>query len=182
MKKLAFFFSLLLVTVTFLFVSCGGDDEPTPDPETVSFDVVFSSGTVDAEASGIRPVISKQMSDVLSKNKDKAKSVKAASIQNGQSYITLRGEGFRTPQKVTINLLESAEATSRVLYTYDLNFTATDANGINDSTNPCLSFLNNVVTNLASKKAINLQVIFKAGNQSFSNLTLTVHSTATYSW
>jgi len=178
--KYSALFSLLIVAMSVL-TACSKDI--APGQEQAAFDVAFSGIDIRAMQGSIAQNTI-QLTNVLSiANRDKASSVKTVDIQNGKSYIIVQGEGVETLRKVTINLLDgSDELQSKVIKTYNLNLASFDSNGIEDSTNPCITFLSNITDYLASKKSANIQVILYAGAQELTNLQVTIHITAIFNW
>jgi len=183
MKKIVLF-SSLLVAVMFVLVSCSKSDKaPAPGSDTTEYDVIFKNIDVTAGFQVTPPFQSKQLSEVLTyPNRDKAPYVKKAEIQFSKSYITVQGKGFETLKNVTINLREGTSADSKLIYTYDINLSALDSDGISDSTNPCIVFLNNAANYLATKKTINMQITLAAGDQPVTGVTVTMHTSAIFSW
>jgi len=181
MKNLVFFFSLLTM---FVLSSCSKDDTPGPGQEQATVSVVFSGINISEGYGSTTPIYTTQLQDVLSSaNKDKAPYVQAASIQNSKSYISIQGQGAETLQKATINLMDGTDLVwSKVLYTYNLNLSSVESDGINDSTNPCIAFLSNIADYMAAKKSTNIQVILNAGTENVTNLKVTIHILAIFSW
>ena len=179
MKKLAFLSSLLLI-----LASCGGgDDTPPPGKEQRTFDVVFSGITVNANYQNVTPPNqSKQLVDVLSSaNKDKISYVKSGNIQYSDSYITIEGlnEG-ESLAGLTINLIDGQTASAS--YNMGKIDAGPDGTPVKDSTNSCMTFLTSITNDLASKKSITLQIILNGGDKDVSNLKVTVHATADFTW
>ena len=181
MKKLAFF-SSLLVTLMVVLGACSKDDTPSPGSEQRAFDVVFSGVNVNAGYQNVTPPSqTKQMADVLSStNKDKASYVKGAETRTNSCYIAIQELAtVSSLEKVTINLMDG----QKVAHTYNVSLTAVigDSGG-KDDTASCITFLGNVANYLASKKNITLQVILNGGDTNVSNLQITVHIEAIFSW
>jgi len=182
MKKLAFF-SLLVVVLMFAFVSCSKDEGPSPGQEQATFDVVFSGVTVIANYQNVTPPNqTKTLDAVLSvANKDKAKYVNKAEIQYNDSYVTIQGlNAGESLSRVTINLLDGSSVTA----TFNLGKVDANEDGsvITNSTNDCMTFLNSVTNSLASKKSITLQVTLNGGDKDITNLSITLHTKAIFSW
>lgn len=182
MKRL-FFFSSLLVVAMVVLVSCSKDDNPKPTPEQASFDVVFSGIKVDANYQNVTPPNqTKQLADVLSSaNKDKASSVKGGSIQYNDSYVAIQGlNAGQSLNSVAINLMNGQSVSA----TFNMGKVSATADGspLKISSNDCMTFLNSVTSTLVSKKNITLQVVLNGGDTDITNLTITVHATAIFSW
>ena len=182
MKNLTFF-PFLLVSLMFVLGSCSKDDGPSPGKEESTFDVVFSGINVTANYQNVTPPNqTKTLEAVLSSaNKDKARYVNKAEVQYNGSYIGIQGlKAGESLSRVTINLLDGQSAVATCnLGRVDAN---ADGSSVEDSSNNCMAFLNTVTTNLASKKNITLQVILNGGDKDVTNLTITLHTRATFSW
>ena len=182
MKKVAFYYSLLAMLIVVLG-SCSKDDPaPSPGEEQRTFDVVFNVSNVQAEAGFISPVQTIQLVNVLSNaNKDKASYVKKADALMSNSNITI--EGLKVGSEltgITINLLDNK---GNKVYTNNVNLGIPVSDGkLTDSTNPCVTFLGNVASYLATKKSATLQAVVTGGNNDVSNLKITLHTTAIFSW
>jgi len=183
MKNLAFL--SLLAMLMIVWVSCGEDDNrPAPGQEQADVEMIFSGINVQANYQDVTPPTqNKKLTDVLSStNKNKSQYVNKAEIQYSNTYITVQGEGFNTLKKITVKLLDGPSMNASVVYSYDINLNSSDSDGINDSTNPCLIFLNNIANYLATKKTMYVQVTLNAGNQDINGLKVTLHTTAIFSW
>jgi len=181
MKKLVFFTSLLL-TLIVVMGSCSKDDSPASGNETALLQVVFNGVNVDALTSVTRPEQTKQLVDVLTPtNKDKVKYVKSGEISNSDSYITIQGlKAGESLNNLTINLMNGQNKAASL----DLGKINGKEDGslIKDDFNNTTNFLKTVVGDLATKKSITLQVVLTGGSVDVKNLTITVHSSARYSW
>jgi len=178
--KNSIFFSLLIAVMSVL-TACSKDI--APGQEQTAFDVVFNGINIPATYGTTTPIYTTQLANVLSSaNKDKASSVKAVDIQNGKSYISVQGDGVGSLQNVTIDLLDGPDFRSKVVKSYNLNLNSFDSNEIEDSTNPCIAFLSSIADYLSMKKGVNIRVTLNAGAQDITNLKVTVHITAIFSW
>jgi len=184
MKKLTFFSSLLVVLM-FVSVSCSKDDKPAPGQEQASFDIVFNGINVNANYQNVTPPSqTKQMADVLSSaNKSNAPYVKSGKVEYSDSYISLQGlNAGESLSNVSINLMNGTSTSS----TYSLGKVTANPDGstIKVSTNDCMTFLNTVTNSLATSKnkSVTLQVVINGGDTDVSNLNITIHALATFSW
>lgn len=178
MKKLVFFASLLL-TIMVVTGSCSKDDSPAPGKEVSVLQVTFNAAFIQSNTDFSQSQ-TKQLADVLTAaNKDKVNYVKSGEIEYSDSYITIQGlKAGESLNNLTINLMNGTKATPLNLG----EITADSDSPIKKSTNAVTSFLNTVVSSLASKKSVTLKVEITGGNTNVSNLTVTLHSKATYNW
>lgn len=176
MKRIAFIYSLLAA----LFLSsCSKDDSPAPGHEQTSFNVSFTGIDVRAGYDVKPPNQSLQLTSVLS-NRDKASYVKGAETLMGSSNITIQGISSSTAlRSVTVNVVEG----SAIVYSYNVNLglDITDKT-LKDDTNSCTSFLSNIATYIATKKSLTIQIVLNGGDTDISNMTITVHVAAIFSW
>ena len=172
-------FSLLLVVV--VVASCSKDNSPAPGHEQAVYDVVFNIVTVSANFQVSTSQI-KRLTEVLSaSNKDKVPYVKGAETQMSSSNIKIQGLTKGSALKtVALNVLDEQ---GKTVYTYNINLAIAISNEtLTDDTNSCMTFISNVNNYLAAKKNINLQIVINGGTEDVSNLKVTLHSSAIFSW
>jgi len=184
MKKLAFFSSLLVVTM-FVLGSCSKKDStPTPGKVTASFsmpfDVFGSAGTIGNSKCTVN------LSDVLtaSSNQDKVKYVNGCAITTDQnSNITFKG----IPAGVTLSNITFSTSDNAIK-----NVVLTDIDGkplvvsgnmtIDTGYDSCFNLLKQIGANLTSKKSITLNIAFTSNQNVSITSGITVNVKATFSW
>jgi len=183
MKKLVLIFSISVAAMVAL-VSCGGDNTPSPGQEQVSYDVVFTGVNVGANYQNVTPPSQevKLLTVLSSANKDKESYVKTADIQNNESYVMI--EGMKAGDALAGFSINLKDGTATTIATISLGKINADPNGnpIKNSTNSCLTFLSTAATNLATKKKVTFQIVFNGGEKDVSNLKITIHTKAVFSW
>lgn len=181
MKNLAFVYCLLAIL---FMASCGGkEDRPLPGNDQKSLSMFFSGITVPANYQNVTPPSqTKKLEDVLSSaNKDKVPYIKSGDIQYNDSYIMLEGlKAGESLSKLTVKLIDG-QSTISTFESGRINVTQ-DGIPVKDSSNDCMSFLNWVINTLASKKSVTIQIILNGGDVDVSDLKVTVHTTAVFTW
>jgi len=184
MKKLAFFSSLLIVTM-FVLGSCSKkDDTPAPSPVAVTFFMPFN--VIGAANTTVTNSYSANLADILtpSGNKDNANGVVGSVIGTGSTIVftgisgtgaTLSNITFSTADNGIKNVVINDSFTKQpIAISSDTTLTTGDLN--------YLTFLGQVGTYLASRKNITLNASYKINNQSIPNGKITLNISTTFGW
>jgi len=185
MKKLAFFSSLLVVTM-FVLVSCSKKDDPSPPPSpvTVSFSLPFN--VIGAANTAVNNSASANLADILtpSGNKNNANGVTGSVIGTSSTIVftgitgtgaTLSNITFSTTDNSIKNVvLNDSFIKQPIVISNDTILTMGDTNYLN--------FLGQIGTYLASKKNITLNASYKINNQPIPNGKITLNISTTFGW
>ena len=185
MKKLAFFSSLLVVTMFVLGACSKKDDIPiTPSPVTVTFSMPFN--VIGAANTTISNSASANLADILtpSGNKNNVNGVTGSVIGTGSTIVfagisgtgaTLSNITFSTTDNIIKNVVINDSFTKQpIVISNDTTLTMGEPN--------YLSFLGQIGTYLASKKSITLYASYKINNQSIPNGKITLNIATTFGW
>ena len=183
MKKLAFFSSLLVVTMFVLGACSKKDSSPAPGSASATFSMPFDVfGTTGAIGNSKCTV---NLSDVLtsSGNQDKVNYVNGRAITTDQnSNITFKG----IPAGVTLSNITFSTADNTIKMTLnDIDGKPLVVSGditIDTGYDSCFNLLNQISTYLVSKKNITLNVAFTPNQNVSITGGITLNLKATYSW